>query len=53
MVTLLIPVFGIFWGVVLLGEPLTAGRIAGCAIVLAGCALALGLVRIPFRRAAG
>ncbi len=52
MVTLLIPVFGIFWGVLLLGEPLTPGRLAGCAIVLAGCALALGLVRLPSRRAA-
>jgi drug/metabolite transporter (DMT)-like permease len=51
MVTLLIPVFGILWGVVLLGEPLTSGRIAGCAIVLVGCALALGLLRLPSRRA--
>ena len=49
MVTLLIPVFGIFWGVVFLGEPVTAGRLAGCATVLAGCALALGLVRLPLR----
>ena len=52
MVTLLIPVFGIFWGVLFLGEPVTPGRLAGCAIVLAGCALALGLVRLPSRRAA-
>ncbi len=48
MVTLLIPVFGILWGVLFLGEPVTAGRLAGCATVLAGCALALGLVRLPF-----
>ena len=48
-VTLLVPVFGMFWGVALLGEPLTMGRIAGCAIILAGCSLILGLVR-PFRR---
>jgi drug/metabolite transporter (DMT)-like permease len=52
MVTLLIPVFGILWWVLLLGEPLTPGRIAGCAIVLAGCALALGLLRLPLRHAA-
>ena len=52
-VTLLIPVFGILWGVLFLGEPLTPGRIAGAATVLLGCALALGLLRIPFRRAAG
>lgn len=49
MVTLLIPVFGILWGVLLLGEPLSPGRLTGCAIVLAGCALALGLLRLPFR----
>jgi drug/metabolite transporter (DMT)-like permease len=51
-VTLLVPVFGMFWGVLFLGEPLTPGRIAGCAIILAGCALILGLVRLPARRAA-
>ena len=50
-VTLLIPVFGILWGVLFLGEPLTPGRIAGAATVLLGCALALGLLRIPFRSA--
>ena len=52
-VTLLIPVFGILWGVLFLGEPLTPGRIAGAATVLLGCALALGLLRIPFRPPAG
>ncbi len=51
-VTLLVPVFGMIWGVLFLGEPLTAGRIAGCAIILAGCALILGLVRLPLGRAA-
>lgn len=50
-VTLLVPVFGMFWGVLLLGEPLTPGRLAGCAIILAGCALILGLVRLPQPRA--
>ncbi len=49
-VTLLVPVFGILWGVLFLGDPLTPGRVAGCAIVLAGCALALGLMRLPGRR---
>jgi drug/metabolite transporter (DMT)-like permease len=51
-VTLLVPVFGMLWGVAFLGEPLTAGRLAGCAIILAGCSLILGLVRFPYRRAA-
>jgi drug/metabolite transporter (DMT)-like permease len=52
-VTLLVPVFGMFWGVIFLGEPLTPGRVAGCAIILSGCALILGLFRIPARRAPG
>jgi len=45
-VTLLVPIFGMVWGVMFLGEPVTPGRIAGCAIILAGCSLILGLVRI-------
>ena len=49
-VTLLVPVFGMIWGVLLLGEHLTPGRVAGCAIILAGCSLILGLVRLPYRR---
>lgn len=44
-VTLLVPVFGMVWGVIFLGEPLTMGRVAGCAIILAGCSLILGLVK--------
>lgn len=51
-VTLLVPVFGMLWGVLFLGEPLTAGRIAGCAIILSGCALILGLIPMPLRRPA-
>jgi len=46
-VTLLVPVFGMIWGLIFLGEPVTPGRVAGCAIILAGCALILGLVRNP------
>jgi drug/metabolite transporter (DMT)-like permease len=51
-VTLLVPVFGMVWGVLLLGEPITAGRLAGCAIILFGCSLILGLVSLPSRRPA-
>lgn len=43
-VTLLVPVFGMIWGVAFLAEPVTPGRIAGAAIILLGCALILGLV---------
>ena len=52
-VTLLVPVFGMLWGVLFLGEPLTPGRVAGCGIILFGCALILGLIRMPSRRPAG
>jgi drug/metabolite transporter (DMT)-like permease len=45
-VTLLVPVFGMIWGVAFLGEPLTPGRVVGCGIILLGCALILGLVRL-------
>ena len=51
-VTLLVPIFGMIWGVLLLGEPVTAGRLAGCAVILFGCALILGLVNLPARRPA-
>jgi drug/metabolite transporter (DMT)-like permease len=51
-VTLLVPVFGMLWGVIFLGEPLTPGRVVGCGIILAGCALILGLVRWRPRPAA-
>jgi len=47
-VTLLVPIFGMLWGVIFLGEPLTAGRISGCAIILAGCSLILGLIKAPW-----
>ena len=52
-VTLLVPIFGMLWGMIFLGEPLTAGRVAGCAIILAGCSLILGLVRLPLRQPQG
>jgi drug/metabolite transporter (DMT)-like permease len=52
-VTLLVPIFGMVWGILFLGEPLTPGRAAGCLIILGGCSLILGLVRFPVRRATG
>ena len=51
-VTLLVPVFGMVWGVLFLGEPVTPGRVAGCAIILFGCSMILGLVRLPAGRPA-
>ncbi|MGF6727723.1 drug/metabolite transporter (DMT)-like permease [Paraburkholderia sp. GAS41] len=41
-VTFLIPIFGMVWGAVFLGEAITSVMIAGCAIVLFGTALASG-----------
>ncbi|MFT7724197.1 MAG: DMT family transporter [Roseateles sp.] len=43
-VTFLIPLFAILWGALFLREPVTAQMLAGGAIVLAGIALALGVV---------
>jgi drug/metabolite transporter (DMT)-like permease len=43
-VTFLVPVFGVFWGWLALGETPTAGMALGAAVVLAGTALATGIV---------
>ena len=45
-VTFLIPVFGMAWGSWLLDEPLTGSMALGCAVILAGTALVLGLVPV-------
>ncbi|MDE2253377.1 MAG: DMT family transporter [Betaproteobacteria bacterium] len=44
-VTFLIPVFGVLWGAVFLGERVTPNMIAGCPIVLLGIALTNGAQR--------
>lgn len=51
-VTLLIPVFGIFWGALLLDESISPGMIVGLAIVLLSVGLVTGMIsprrpRIP------
>ena len=35
-VTFLIPLFGVLWGYLFLGEPLAANTLAGCALILCG-----------------
>jgi drug/metabolite transporter (DMT)-like permease len=45
-VTFLIPAFGMLWGAVFLGEPITATMLGGCALVLVGT----GLILAPARR---
>jgi drug/metabolite transporter (DMT)-like permease len=51
LVNYLQPGFALFYGVTLLGEPLTAGKLGGLALILAGVTLAAGLVTLV-RRAA-
>jgi len=44
-VTFLNPVFALMWGFVFLDEPITPRMLAGCAIVLFGTALGLGVIK--------
>jgi drug/metabolite transporter (DMT)-like permease len=46
-VTFLVPVFGLLWGSVFLGEVPTWRMLAGCVIILFGTALANGLLAWP------
>ena len=48
-VTFLVPVFGMLWGALFLGESVTANMVAGAVTILAGTALTTGLVA-PLRR---
>jgi len=41
----LIPAFGVLWGALLLGEPISARMLGGCVVILLGTALTTGLVR--------
>lgn len=45
----MIPFFGVTWGALFLGEPVTAGMLPGCLLVLAATALITGFN--PFRSA--
>lgn len=45
-VTFLIPVFGVLWGALFLGESVGLGTLAGGALVLLGTALTNGLLRL-------
>lgn len=49
-VTFLVPIFGILWGRLFLGEPITLNTLAACAVILVGTALVTGLpLRLPRR----
>lgn len=49
-VTYLIPLFGVLWGALFLGEAVTPAMFGGGAIILAGTALVTGVVSLPFGR---
>ena len=49
LVTYLLPPFAVFYGVTLLGEPLTLNAVLGLVLILAGVALGSGVVRLPRR----
>ena len=48
-VTFLIPPFALAWGGIVLREPLTARTLGAACVILAGTALATGLVKLPAR----
>ncbi|WP_338764779.1 EamA family transporter [Massilia sp. METH4] len=43
----LIPAFGVLWGGLFLGEPFTLRMALCCGVILAGCALTMGLLKLP------
>lgn len=49
-VTYLIPLFGVLWGALFLGEAVTPAMFVGGAIILAGTALVTGVVSLPLGR---
>lgn len=49
-VTFLVPVFGVAYGALILGERVDARTLMGAAVVLIGTGLALGVLRLPRQR---
>ncbi|GEM_PF-6823215 len=49
-VTFLIPVFGVLWGSLFLGETVSTPMLVGGAVIVLGTALATGVLRLPARR---
>ncbi|WP_448549896.1 DMT family transporter [Thalassotalea fusca] len=49
-VTYLIPVFGLFWGVIFLQETITVNMLVGCVVILLGVAITTGLIRLKLAR---
>jgi drug/metabolite transporter (DMT)-like permease len=51
-VTFLVPIFAMLWGVLFLNEQVTISMVLGCAMILGGTGLILGLRPLPLRRTA-
>ena len=51
-VAFLLPLFGVLWGALFLGEAVTPAMGIGCAVILLGTAMTTGVLRWPVRRAA-
>jgi drug/metabolite transporter (DMT)-like permease len=49
LVTYLMPPIAVFYGALLLGEPLTVAEVAGMGLILVGVALGSGVLRLPRR----
>jgi drug/metabolite transporter (DMT)-like permease len=52
LVTYLLPVTALFYGMLLLGEPLTVEELIGLVLILGGVAVGSGAVRLPRREPA-
>jgi drug/metabolite transporter (DMT)-like permease len=52
LVVYLLPVTALFYGALLLGEPVTASAVVGLALILTGTPIASGVLRFPRRRPA-
>ena len=52
LVTYLMPPIALVYGALLLDEPITAGAVAGLALILGGVAVGSGAVRMPRREPA-
>ena len=46
-VAYLVPVFGVLWGIIFLGEVLTPMMILGASLILVGVAMTTGLIKLP------
>lgn len=49
-VTFLVPVFGVVWGALLLGEAIGVRMLAGGVVILVGTALSTGVLKLPAGR---